>query len=102
VGVWRGPLIVLVNGGTGSAAEQFAAVLQDNHAVIVMGAPTVGAGCGHTNGGTSTTLKNSHGRTASPSRQSFGETTGSRRARAKKGALNDGLVRGSRSRCWGQ
>jgi hypothetical protein len=58
-GVWRGPLIVLVNGGTGSAAEQFAAVLQDNHAAVVMGAPTVGAGCGHTNGGTPTTLKNS-------------------------------------------
>jgi C-terminal processing protease CtpA/Prc len=60
-GVWRGPLIVLVNGGTGSAAEQFAAVLQDNHAAVVMGAPTVGAGCGHTNGGTPTTLKNSGG-----------------------------------------
>jgi len=60
-GVWRGPLIVLVNGGTGSAAEQFAAVLQDNHAAVVMGAPTAGAGCGHTNGGTPTTLKNSAG-----------------------------------------
>jgi Peptidase family S41 len=60
-GVWGGPLIVLVNGGTGSAAEQFAAVLQDNHAAVVMGAPTVGAGCGHTNGGTPTTLKNSGG-----------------------------------------
>ena len=60
-GVWRGPLIVLVNGGTGSAAEQFAAILQDNHAAVVMGAPTVGAGCGHTNGGTPTTLKNSGG-----------------------------------------
>jgi Peptidase family S41 len=60
-GVWRGALIVLVNGGTGSAAEQFAAVLQDNHAAVIMGAPTVGAGCGHTNGGTPTTLKNSGG-----------------------------------------
>jgi hypothetical protein len=60
-GVWVGPLIVLVNGGTGSAAEQFAAELQDNHAAVVMGAPTVGAGCGHTNGGTPTTLKNSGG-----------------------------------------
>jgi hypothetical protein len=60
-GVWRGPLIVLVNGGTGSAAEEFAAILQDNHAAVVMGAPTVGAGCGHTNGGTPTTLKNSGG-----------------------------------------
>jgi hypothetical protein len=60
-GVWRGPLIILVNGGTASAAEQFSAVLQDNHAAVVMGAPTVGAGCGHTNGGTPTTLKNSGG-----------------------------------------
>ena len=60
-GVWRGPLIVLVDGGTGSAAEQFAAVLQDNKVAIVMGSPTVGAGCGHTDGGTPTTLKNSGG-----------------------------------------
>ena len=60
-GVWRGPLIVLVNGNTGSAAEEFAAVLQDNRAAVIMGAPTAGAGCGHTNGGTPTTLKNSRG-----------------------------------------
>jgi len=58
-GVWRGPLIVLVNGSTGSAAEEFTAVLQDNHAAVVIGAPTGGAGCGHTNGGTPTTLNNS-------------------------------------------
>jgi hypothetical protein len=57
--LWRGPLIVLVNGGTGSAAEEFTAVLQDNHAAVVMGAPTAGAGCGHTDGGTPTTLNNS-------------------------------------------
>jgi hypothetical protein len=57
--VWRGPLIVLVNGGTGSAAEQFAAELQDNRAAVIMGAPTAGAGCGHTEGGTPTPLKNS-------------------------------------------
>jgi C-terminal processing protease CtpA/Prc len=57
--VWRGPLIVLVNGGTGSTAEQFTAELQDNLAAIVIGAPTAGAGCGHTDGGTPTTLHNS-------------------------------------------
>jgi hypothetical protein len=57
--VWHGPLIVLVNGGTGSAAEQFAAELQDNHAALILGAPTAGAGCGHTDGGTPTTLTNS-------------------------------------------
>jgi hypothetical protein len=57
--VWQGPLIVLVDGGTGSAAEEFAAVLQDNQAAVILGAPTVGAGCGHTNGGTPTTLTHS-------------------------------------------
>ncbi|MDB5493322.1 MAG: hypothetical protein JWP86_659 [Phenylobacterium sp.] len=58
-GVWRGPLIVLVNGGTWSAAEEFAAELQDNRAAVIMGAPTGGAGCGHTDGGDPTTLRNS-------------------------------------------
>ena len=58
-GLWRGPLMVLVDQGTGSAAEQFAAELQDNHAAVVIGSPTVGAGCGHTDGGTPTTLTNS-------------------------------------------
>lgn len=60
-GVWRGPLIVLVNGGTSSAAEEVAAELQDNRAAIIMGSPTVGAGCGHTEGGTPTTLKHGGG-----------------------------------------
>jgi len=58
-GVWNGPLIVLVDQETWSAAEEFAAVLQDNKAAIVLGARTGGAGCGHTNGGTPTKLKNS-------------------------------------------
>jgi len=58
---WRGPLIVLVDGGTGSASEEFAAVLQDNKAAIIMGSPTVGAGCGHTDGGTPTPLSHSGG-----------------------------------------
>lgn len=58
--VWRGPLIVVVDGGTGSAAEEFAATLQDNRAALIVGETTVGAGCGHTDGGTPTTLKNSH------------------------------------------
>jgi hypothetical protein len=58
-GVWDGPLIVLVDQETWSAAEEFAAILQDNGVAIVMGARTGGAGCGHTNGGTPTTLTNS-------------------------------------------
>ena len=58
-GVWSGPLIVLIDQETWSAAEQFAAVLQDNKAAVILGARSGGAGCGHTNGGTPTTLKNS-------------------------------------------
>ncbi len=58
-GIWRGPLIVVVDGDTGSAAEEFAATLQDNHAALIVGETTVGAGCGHTDGGTPTTLKHS-------------------------------------------
>ncbi|MGP8033788.1 MAG: S41 family peptidase [Steroidobacteraceae bacterium] len=58
---WHGPLLVLVDGNTGSAAEEFAAVLQDNHAAVVIGAPTYGAGCGHTEGGTPTRLTHSGG-----------------------------------------
>jgi C-terminal processing protease CtpA/Prc len=60
-GVWRGPLIVVVDGDTWSAAEEFAAVLQDNRAALIVGVPTGGAGCGHTDGGTPTTLSHSHG-----------------------------------------
>jgi hypothetical protein len=58
-GVWNGPLIVLVDQETWSAAEEFAAVLQDNKVAAVLGARTGGAGCGHTDGGIPTTLKNS-------------------------------------------
>lgn len=58
-GAWSGPLIVLVNQETWSAAEQFAAMLQDNRAAVVMGARTGGAGCGYTWGGHPVTLKNS-------------------------------------------
>ena len=58
-GVWDGPLIVLADQETWSAAEEFAAVLQDNKAAVIIGARSGGAGCGHTNGGTPTTLKNS-------------------------------------------
>jgi hypothetical protein len=58
-GAWDGPVVVLVNGETWSAAEQFAAELRDNDAAIVIGGRTGGAGCGHTNGGTPTTLPHS-------------------------------------------
>jgi hypothetical protein len=65
-GANRLPLIVLVDGGTGSAAEYFAAMLQDNQAAQIAGLPTRGAGCGHTNGGIFVNLPNSGGRLALP------------------------------------
>lgn len=52
-------MIVLTDQETWSAAEEFAAVLQDNNAAIVMGARTGGAGCGYTYGGTPTVLRKS-------------------------------------------
>ena len=62
INVWRPishaardwPLAVLVDQETRGGGEWIAAALQDNHAAVVMGAPTVGAGCGHTDGGTPT------------------------------------------------
>lgn len=58
-GIWDGPLVVLVDDGTASAAEEFAAMLQDNRAALVVGSRTVGSGCGHTWGGTPTILPHS-------------------------------------------
>lgn len=55
----RLPLYVAVDRNTYSAAEYFAALLQDNHAALVLGEPTGGAGCGYTEGGIPTTLRNS-------------------------------------------
>jgi hypothetical protein len=57
--VWRGPLIVLVDDETWSAAEQFSAILQDNGAAVIMGTRTGGAGCGHLDGDSPVTLANS-------------------------------------------
>jgi Peptidase family S41 len=57
--VWPGPLIVLVDDETWSAAEQFAALLQDNGAAVVMGTRTGGAGCGHLDGNTPLVLSHS-------------------------------------------
>lgn len=58
-GSWDGPLMVLVDQETWSAAEQFTALLQDAGAATVVGARTGGAGCGYTYGGTPTTLTHS-------------------------------------------
>jgi len=65
-GIWHGPLLVLVDGETWSAAEEFAAVLQDNHAATIIGEPTGGAGCGHTDGSEPVILTNSSARLSLP------------------------------------
>jgi C-terminal processing protease CtpA/Prc len=65
-GIWRGPLLVLVDGESWSAAEEFAAVLQDNHAALIIREPTGGAGCGHTDGSESIVLTNSSGSLSLP------------------------------------
>jgi hypothetical protein len=58
-GAWTGPLVLVVDQRTASAAEEFAAIIQDNRAGVIVGAPTLGAGCGYTDGGVRATLKNS-------------------------------------------
>ncbi len=58
-GVYSGPLLVLVDEKTASAAECFAAMLADSGAATVLGSQTRGAGFGYTNGGIRTVLKNS-------------------------------------------
>ena len=59
-GAWAGSVIVLVDGETWSAAEEFASELQDSGVATIVGTPTGGAGCGHT-GDPPTLLPNSHG-----------------------------------------
>jgi hypothetical protein len=65
-GVYTGQLLVLVDRGTASSAEYFTAMLRDNRAATVIGEPTVGAGCGYTNRGIPTVLKNSGARVKIP------------------------------------
>jgi hypothetical protein len=55
----RLPLYVVVDSHTWSSAEYFAALLQDNGAATILGEVTGGAGCGYTDGGIPTVLKNS-------------------------------------------
>ena len=65
-GVYRGPLFVLIDRETASAAEYFAAILKDNNAARLIGEATYGAGCGYTNGGIPTTLAFSGARVVMP------------------------------------
>jgi hypothetical protein len=59
-GEWRGPVLVLANRDTASAAEDLVAWLQQNRVARVIGERTLGAGCGYVNGGTRTQLRASH------------------------------------------
>lgn len=45
-GLWSGPLYVLLDEGSASAAEHFATLLRDNQAATLIGEPSYGAGCG--------------------------------------------------------
>lgn len=64
--LYSGPLLVLVDHATASAAEDFAARLQDNHAATIVGEPTLGAGCGYVDGGLDLRLKNSRAKVKLP------------------------------------
>ena len=55
-GAWTGPLLILADRGTGSAAEDFVAWLQQNRIAKVIGDRTAGAGCGYVDGGNPTRL----------------------------------------------
>lgn len=48
---WDGPLAVIVDRNTASAAEEFATWLQDNDRAKIGGERTYGAGCGYIDGG---------------------------------------------------
>lgn len=61
-GLWSGPLYVLMDEGSASAAEHFATILKDNKAAVLIGEPTFGAGCGWmSNGDAAVLLKESRG-----------------------------------------
>lgn len=45
-GAWDGPVYVLTDGRTASAAEMFTAVMRDNRVAKIIGTPTLGAGAG--------------------------------------------------------
>jgi hypothetical protein len=57
IGAWTGPVLVLVDGGTASAAEEFAGWLRDNGVARLAGRTTMGAGCGYVDGGAPVALE---------------------------------------------
>jgi hypothetical protein len=55
-GAWTGAVLILVDSGTASAAEDVVAWLRGNGIARVVGSRTAGAGCGYVNGGRVTRL----------------------------------------------
>lgn len=49
-GPWVGRIVLVIDGGTASAAEQFAANLLDHAGAEAIGARSYGSGCGYTSG----------------------------------------------------
>lgn len=66
VGLYRGPLFVLANGGTASASEQLVNRLKMAGRGVLLGQRTLGAGCGYTNGGLDVVLSRSRLRVRMP------------------------------------
>jgi hypothetical protein len=64
--IWTGPLAVLVDGGSASSTEWFAAMLQDSRAATILGSTTFGAGCGHMTGAAPVKLAHSGGVVSMP------------------------------------
>lgn len=64
--LWRGPVIVLVDGDSASSSELFAAMVQDQHAALIVGAPTYGSGCGHMTDAKPLRLRNSGAEVSMP------------------------------------
>lgn len=58
VAMYDGPLFVVIDGGTASASEQFATLLQYNRSATIVGERSYGAGCGYTRGGIKLYLEN--------------------------------------------
>jgi hypothetical protein len=56
-GVWTGPLAVLVDRRSASAAEEFVTWLKDNGRATIAGERTYGAGCGYVDGGNAIALR---------------------------------------------
>jgi C-terminal processing protease CtpA/Prc len=54
---WTGPLFILADGGTASAAEDFIVWLHGSGAATLIGQRTLGAGCGYVDGGAATRLQ---------------------------------------------